>query len=116
VIGHNVWVGQNCVLNAEDDLTIGNHVGIGAYSSVYTHGYFGDLLEGCQVFKVGPVTIEDDVWILGSYNIISPGVTLGAKSLILTGAKNWSGFSHLFRNFLTLLMRTTTRGSKAAFL
>jgi len=86
VIGHNVWVGQNCVLNSEEHLTIGNNVGIGAYSSIYTHGYFGDLLEGCQVFKIAPVTLEDDVWILGCYNIISPGVTLGKKALVLTGA------------------------------
>src|SRR5688572_18678649 len=60
-IGHNAWVGQNCVLNANELLSIGNNVGIGAYSSVYTHGFFGDLLEGCQVHKVAPVTLEDDV-------------------------------------------------------
>lgn len=86
VVGHNVWVGQNCVLNAEAPLTLGNNVGIGAYSSVYTHGYFGDLLEGSQVFKLEPTTIGDDVWILGAYNIISPGVKLGEKSLVLAGS------------------------------
>jgi acetyltransferase-like isoleucine patch superfamily enzyme len=86
VIGHNCWIGQNCVLNAEDDLTIGNNVGIGAYSSVYTHGYFGDILEGSQVFKVAPVVLGDDVWILGSYNVISPGVVIGEKALVLTGS------------------------------
>ncbi len=86
VMGHNVWIGQNCVINSEDRLTIGNHVGVGAYSSIYTHGYFGDLLEGCQVFKVAPVMIEDDAWILGGYNVVSPGVTIGAKALVLTGS------------------------------
>jgi acetyltransferase-like isoleucine patch superfamily enzyme len=85
-IGHNSWVGQNCVLNANESLSIGNNVGIGAYSSLYTHGFFGDLLEGCQVHKVAPVTLEDDAWILGSYNVISPGVTVGAKALVLTGS------------------------------
>lgn len=86
IIGHNCWFGQNCVLNANDNLTIGNNVGVGAYSSLYTHGFFGDLLEGCQVNKVAPVTLKDDVWILGCYNIISPGVTIGEKALILTGS------------------------------
>jgi acetyltransferase-like isoleucine patch superfamily enzyme len=86
VIGHNTWIGQNCTINSEARLVLGNNVGIGTYSSVYTHGYFGDLLEGCQVFKVAPVNIEDDVWILGSYNIISPGVRLGEKALVLTGS------------------------------
>jgi acetyltransferase-like isoleucine patch superfamily enzyme len=85
-IGHNTWVGQNCVLNANENLSIGNNVGIGAYSSVYTHGFFGDLLEGCQVHKVAPVTLDDDAWILGSYNVISPGVTEGKKALVLTGS------------------------------
>jgi acetyltransferase-like isoleucine patch superfamily enzyme len=86
LMGHNCWIGQNCILNAEENLTIGNNVGIGAYSSVYTHGYFGDLLEGSQVFKVAPVVIEDDVWILGSYNVVSPGVVIGKKALVLTGS------------------------------
>ncbi len=40
-IGHNVWVGQNCILNATDSLTIEDNVGIGAYSSVWTHGFWG---------------------------------------------------------------------------
>lgn len=84
VLGHNVWVGQNCILNSNDYLTIGNNVGIGAYSSVWTHAWFGELLEGCNVYKVAPVVIEDDVWIVGSYNVISPGVTIGRKALVLT--------------------------------
>jgi len=85
-VGHNVWVGQNCILNSNEDLTIGNGVGIGAYSCVYTHGFFGELLEGCQVYKVAPVTIEDDAWIVGSFNIISPGVRVGRRAIILTGS------------------------------
>jgi acetyltransferase-like isoleucine patch superfamily enzyme len=85
-IGHNVWIGQNCILNSNEALTIGNGVGIGAYSCVYTHGFFGELLEGCQVYKVAPVTIEDDAWIVGSFNIISPGVKVGRRAIILTGS------------------------------
>lgn len=86
IIGHNTWVGQNCVLNSNDLLTIGNNVGIGAYTSVYTHGFFGELLEGCQLFSVAPVVIEDDAWLVGAYNVISPGVTLGRRSIVLTGS------------------------------
>jgi len=86
IIGHNVWVGQNCILNALDRLTIGNGVGIGTYSCIWTHGGHGELLEGCNILKIAPVVIEDDVWIVGSYNVVSPGVTLGRKSVILTGS------------------------------
>jgi acetyltransferase-like isoleucine patch superfamily enzyme len=85
-LGHNIWIGQNCILNATDTLTIGNGVGIGAYSSVWTHGAFGELLEGCTLFKVAPVVIEDNVWIVGCYNVISPGIRLGKRSVVLTGS------------------------------
>ena len=86
LLGHNVWVGQNCILNSTDNLTIGNNVGIGAYSSVWTHGYWGEKIEGCRVFKIAPTTIEDDVFIEGCYNVISPGLTIGKKSIVLTGS------------------------------
>ncbi len=85
-IGHNTWVGQNCVLNSNDLLMIGNNVGIGAYTSVYTHGFFGELLEGCEVFSVAPVVIEDDAWLVGGYNVISPGVTVGRRAIVLTSS------------------------------
>jgi acetyltransferase-like isoleucine patch superfamily enzyme len=86
LIGHNTWIGQNCVLNCTGELTIGNNVGFGAYSSVYTHIYNGELLEGCQLWNVDPVVIEDNVWIVGCYNVISPGVTVGRRGVILTGS------------------------------
>jgi acetyltransferase-like isoleucine patch superfamily enzyme len=86
VIGHNTWIGQNCVLNSTDDLTIGNNVGIGAYSSLYTHAYNGELLEGCEIWSTAPVVIEDNAWLVGSYNVISPGVTVGARGMVLTSS------------------------------
>ena len=85
-IGHNVWIGQNCILNARESLTLGNGVGIGAYSSIWTHGAHGELLEGCLVYKVAPVTLDEDVWIVGSYNVVSPGVTIGRRAVVLTGS------------------------------
>jgi acetyltransferase-like isoleucine patch superfamily enzyme len=86
IIGHNVWIGQNCVLNARDKLTIGNGVGIGTYNCIWTHGAHGELLEGCNIFKIAPVVIEDDVWLVGSFNVVSPGVTIGRKAVALTGS------------------------------
>lgn len=83
-IGHNSWVGQNCILNSVDTLFIGNNVGAGIYSSIWTHAFRGELLEGFKIFKVAPTIIEDDVWILGAYNVVSPGVTIGAGSVVLT--------------------------------
>ena len=86
VVGHNTWVGQNCLLNSTEELTIGNNVGIGAYSSIYTHAYNGELLEGCEIWSTGATVIEDNVWLVGSYNVIGPGVTVGPRSVVLTSS------------------------------
>ena len=84
VIGHNSGIFQNNILNGEDTLIIGNHVGLGIYTSVWTHAYFGDLLEGCNTFEVSPTFIGDDVWVVGAYNVIAPGVHIGDKAMVLT--------------------------------
>ncbi len=85
ILGHNCWIGQNSILNSNENLKIGNNVGIGAYSQVWTHVYFGELLEGCQIFSVTPTTIEDDVWLIG-HCIVSPGVTIGRRAIVLGGS------------------------------
>jgi acetyltransferase-like isoleucine patch superfamily enzyme len=85
-IGHNTWVGQNCVLNANDVLFIGNNVGIGTYTSIWTHAFFGELLEGSQVFSVAPTIIEDSAWLVGAYNVVSPGLRIGKQAMVLTSS------------------------------
>jgi len=82
-IGHNCWIGQNCILNGEALLCIGNNVGIGTYSSIWTHGYFGQLIDGCNYCSIKPTTIENDAWLVGSYNTIFPGVTIGEKAVVM---------------------------------
>jgi len=86
LIGHNTWIGEHSVLNSTDSLTIGNNVGIGAYNSIYTHAFNGELLEGCQIANTAPVAIEDNVWLMGAYNVVSPGVTIGERSMVLTSS------------------------------
>lgn len=85
IAGHNLWVGQNTILNSTGGLLIGNGVGIGAYSQIWSHGYFGELLEGCQIHKIAPTAIEDDVWLVG-HCIVSPGVSIGRRSIVLVGS------------------------------
>jgi acetyltransferase-like isoleucine patch superfamily enzyme len=82
-IGNNCWFGQNCVLNGESDLIIGNNVGIGTYSSIWTHGYFGQLVDGCRMYSLKPTIIEDDAWLVGSYNTVFPGVTIGKQAVLM---------------------------------
>lgn len=85
-IGHNVWIGQNCILNAEAHLCIGNNVGIGPYNTLYTHAYYGEHLEGCRIHKVAPITVQDGAWIGGSFSVVSPGVTIGKCAVVLTSS------------------------------
>jgi acetyltransferase-like isoleucine patch superfamily enzyme len=84
-IGHNSWIGQNNILNSNEVLYIGNNVGAGIYSSFWTHGFYGELLEGFP-YKVAPTIIEDDVWIVGAYNVISPGVVIGSRAMIMSSS------------------------------
>jgi UDP-3-O-[3-hydroxymyristoyl] glucosamine N-acyltransferase len=83
-LGNNAWMGQNGILNANQPLKIGNNVGIGAYSAIWTHGKFGALIDGCLMHKEAPVTIDDDACLWRA--VVSPGVTVGRKVTVLPGA------------------------------
>lgn len=65
-IGHNCWIGQYCILDSlGGKLTIGNNVGVGAQSQVWTHMKFGDRLAGNNFYKSWNAVIGDDVWLVG---------------------------------------------------
>lgn len=84
VIGNNCWIGQNSIIDSIGGTTIGNNVGIGAYSQLWTHIKFGDLLEGCRWNKVSELVVEDDVWFVG-HCIVSP-ITAKRKSMLMVGS------------------------------
>jgi acetyltransferase-like isoleucine patch superfamily enzyme len=71
LIGSCCWFGQHVILNSTGGLTIGNGVGVGAYSQLWTHIRHGDLLQGCRWNSTKPMVIEDDVWFVG-HCIVSP--------------------------------------------
>ena len=91
--GHNCWIGQNSIVNATDELTVGNNCGIGAFSKIWTHAAWGELLLGSRIAvglpdypsKSGAVTIGDDFWGIGQITI-SPGVKIGNKVIALTNS------------------------------
>ena len=47
--GHNCWIGQNSIINATDELIVGNNCGIGAFSKIWTHAAWGELLLGSRI-------------------------------------------------------------------
>jgi acetyltransferase-like isoleucine patch superfamily enzyme len=84
-IGHNCWIGQGAILNSAETLILGNNVRMGG-SQIWTHVASGELLEGSNFYSEQPVTIEDDVWLMGFGHTIVPGVTLKKKSVIMAGS------------------------------
>jgi acetyltransferase-like isoleucine patch superfamily enzyme len=83
-MGHNVWIGTRSIVDAQGNTSIGNNVGIGPHSSLWSHMVFGDTLQGCRFHTRKPLVIEDDAWIVGSC-LVSP-VRIGARSLVMLGS------------------------------
>ena len=65
------------------NVRIGNNVCIARECQLWTHGYFGQEVDGYPV-NFGEILIEDDVWI-SPRTIILPGVTIGSRTVIGTG-------------------------------
>jgi acetyltransferase-like isoleucine patch superfamily enzyme len=83
-IGHNCWIGHFTIINATDEFRMGNGVGVGAHSQLWTHNYFGDVLDGCRFASQKPMLIEDDVWFTG-HSIVTP-ITARRRSMALVGS------------------------------
>lgn len=78
-IGDNCHLGSYSIINTAREVTIGNNVGIGRLSNIYTHGAYLNVLEGFPE-QWGPVKIGNNVWIPNA--TIMPGVTIGDNTVI----------------------------------
>jgi acetyltransferase-like isoleucine patch superfamily enzyme len=84
-IGHNCWVGHYSILDAHGgELRIGNNVGIGAQSQLWSHMKFGDTLAGCNWRSEGKLIIGDDAWLVG-HCIVSP-IVIQPRAMLLVGS------------------------------
>jgi acetyltransferase-like isoleucine patch superfamily enzyme len=83
-IGHNCWIGHYSVIDSIGTTWIGDNVGIGAHSQLWTHAYFGDVLEGCNFASERPLVIDDDVWLVG-HCIVTP-IHAAARSMAMVGS------------------------------
>lgn len=89
--GHNLFCGRYVNLNSVGGLIIGNNVGIGESTTIWTHGYNSDLLEGSKILSKEQVTLGNDCWLAGRVNI-NPGVSLADKIMVLTEANVTKSF------------------------
>lgn len=79
VAGHYLHLGIHSFINTARPVTIGNEVGMGTRTSIYTHGAYPSRLQGFPVAFDG-VEIGDYAWIPGA--TINPGVRVGANCVI----------------------------------
>lgn len=73
-----------CWLEPGHGIHIGNRVGVGGRSLIFTHGSWANYFRGAPV-AFGPVHIEDRVWLPWRVFIL-PGVTIGADAILGAGS------------------------------
>jgi acetyltransferase-like isoleucine patch superfamily enzyme len=83
-IGHNFWMDNNCILNCTDTVTIGDNVGVSAYSQLWSHMKYGCNLAGCTYNRSAPLIIEDEVTFAA--NCLVASVHAKTRSVALMGA------------------------------
>lgn len=61
-MGHHCFLGDRCIVNTSEAITVGDDVGIGAEVMLWTHGAYLAALDGFPA-DFAPVTIGSHVWI-----------------------------------------------------
>ncbi|MFX1369352.1 MAG: hypothetical protein ACFFAY_12210, partial [Promethearchaeota archaeon] len=82
-IGDDCHLGEFSFINTADEVSIGNEVGIGMRSAIFTHGAYQSFIKGYPV-TFGPVTIEDNCWLPQA--VVLPNVTIGKGTVVATGS------------------------------
>lgn len=79
-MGDFSYIDQNVIINLRQDVEIGDETGVGANSSLYTHGVWLSALDGAPV-KFGKIILQNRVWIAANV-FVMPGVTVGDNAII----------------------------------
>lgn len=82
-IGYWGHLGKGAFINTARPVTIGNEVGLGTGTKLYTHGAYLSTLDGFPVL-FAPITIESRVWVPGA--TITPGVHIGHDTVVGVGS------------------------------
>jgi acetyltransferase-like isoleucine patch superfamily enzyme len=82
-IGHFCHIGMWSLINTARSITVGDEVGLGTSTRLYTHGAYASALDGKPV-AFGPISIGDRTWIPGA--IVNPSVTIGKDCVIAVGS------------------------------
>lgn len=78
-IGNNVWIGENVWIDNLDEVIIGNNVCLSQGSMLLCGNH--DYKKPSFDLMVGPITLEDGVWI-GAKSIVTQNVTCYSHSIL----------------------------------
>jgi acetyltransferase-like isoleucine patch superfamily enzyme len=81
--GHFLHVGMYALINTARAVTVGDEVGLGTRTALYTHGAYPSELRGAPV-AFGEIHIGDRSWLPGA--IVNPGITIGRDCVIGVGS------------------------------
>lgn len=82
-VGYWFHLGSYAIVNTAMEVKIGNEVGMGRLTNIYTHGAYQSVLKGFPV-DFGPITIGNNVWMPGA--TVLPHVTIGDNVVIGVGS------------------------------
>jgi acetyltransferase-like isoleucine patch superfamily enzyme len=82
-VGYWVHLGNYGMLNTTRQVTIGNEVGMGIETKIYTHGAYLSMIDGFPA-DFGPIEIGNHVWL--PYAIVMPNVHIGDNVVVGAGA------------------------------
>lgn len=93
IVGNNVTINRNCLLDDRGTIQIGNNVNISQNVKIYTGGH--NIYDPKMPFFSKNVLLDDNVWVFPNV-IIMPGVHLKEGCIVLPGAvvsKSFDSFS-----------------------
>jgi acetyltransferase-like isoleucine patch superfamily enzyme len=79
----NNFIGVHCLINCEEDVTMGFYSGFGPRCNIYTHGSFLPVIKGYPA-KFASVVLEDYVWV-GMAVTILPGTHIESNCIVNPG-------------------------------
>lgn len=82
-VGHYLHMGEGSFINTARPVTIGNEVGLGMGTKIFTHGAYLSALSGFPV-SFAPVSIGNRVWLPGA--TVNPGVDIGDDVVVAVGS------------------------------